>query len=247
MQDYAAMLFKDQDITYTILHIKAPCKGESCSGKCGVIFSQKLKKEQDCLEAKTSHHSHVKTKFIEGAYIESIRRFISEEQVDLIMLGNSTKHNLNQNLFFDRKTLEIITKVKCSVVLVPEEASLKLPKTALLPTDYSVTLNQSIFNILTSMSFISQMELSLLSKKKSKSATNKVLSKDFISDFVKPLNFKTIKNNLANQEFKCINGFDFIMVVAKNLSIFKDLFSVSTNANCSQEVPILFLHDTRLV
>ncbi|WP_019037875.1 universal stress protein [Psychroflexus tropicus] len=246
MQDYAAMLFQDQPINFTILHIKAPCKGESCSGKCGVIFSQKLNKEQKSLQAAIPKKSKVNTKFIEGAYIESIRSFIKEEKIDLIMLGNSKKSSVSHNLFFDRKTLEIITKVKCSVILIPEQAQLQLPKTALLPTDYSITLDQSIFNSLNSMDFINQIDLSLLSKKKESTIANTISSKDQIYSLVHSLDFKSVSESHPDNEFQCINGFDFILVVAKNLSIFKDLFSVSTDSNCYPEAPILFLHDSKL-
>ncbi|MFO7744460.1 MAG: universal stress protein [Psychroflexus sp.] len=246
MLEYAAMLFKNQKVNFTILHIKAPCKGESCSGKCGVVFSQNLKKDQNLLVKKGYHTNQLQTKFIEGAYIESIRSVITEDQIDLIMLGNSNKGAYSTGLFFDKKTLEIITKVKCSVVLVPEEATIDLPRTALLPTDFSITSDYSIFNILTSLPFVNQTHLSLLPTGLNKTlGPNRKHSKELISKVINSLEFKSVKEIYSTNKASCINGFDLVMVLAKNLSIFQDLFSSSIDSLCRPEVPILFLHDSR--
>lgn len=247
MQDYAATLFENQPVKFTILHIKTPCKKLSCSGKCSFIYDQKLLAEKERLQGKFCEIS-VDTEFIEGAYIESIRHIITEKQIDLIMLGNSTKDNFKNDFFFDKKTLEIITKVKCSVILVPKQSKLKLPQTALLPTDFSVTSDYSIFNILNSMSFVDQIELSLLQKSFDENLEpNKLQSKNLISRVIHSLNFKSVNENNSNAKFACINGFDLVMVMAKNLSVFKDLFSISSESKCLPEVPILFLHDSRKI
>lgn len=246
MMDYVAMLFKNQEVNFTILHIKAPCQKESCSGKCSIIFDQKLKKDKAFLESKASENQTIETKFIEGSYIESIRHVIVEKHIDLIMLGNSNKKIFGTELFFDKKTLEIITKVKCSVVLIPEKSKLNLPQTALLPTDFSITSDYSIFNILTSLPFVEKMHLSLLSTDQ-----NQVLgpsrkhSKDLISKAVHDLKFKSVKE-LSSSSI-CINEFDIVMVMAKNLSIFQELFSISPASLSLPEVPILFLHDSKKI
>lgn len=246
MLDYTAMLFKDQKVNFTILHIKAPCQKESCSGKCSIIFDQKLKKDKRALESKASEIQTIQTKFIEGSYIESIRHVIIEGQIDLIILGNSNKEIFSTGLFFDKKTLEIITKVKCSVVLIPEQAPLELPKTALLPTDFSITSDYSIFNILTSLSFVNQTHLSLLSTDHNKILDpNRKHSKDLIFKVINSLEFKSVKETHFTSKANCISGFDMVMVMAKNLSIFQDLFSISPASLCLPQVPILFLHDSK--
>lgn len=246
MLDYAAMLFKDQKVNFTIIHVKTACNSESCDGKCHVVFSQKLKKDQNFLETKGYRSDQIETKFIEGAYIESIRSVITEQHIDLIMLGNSNKGTHSTGLFFDKKTLEIITKVKCSVVLVPEEAMIKSPKTALLPTDFSITSDYSIFNILTSLPFVNQTHLSLLPTGLNKAlGPNRKHSKEVISKMINSLEFKSVKEIYSTTKASCIEGFDLVMVMAKNLSIFQELFSTTQNSLCRPEIPILFLHDSR--
>ena len=246
MLDYAAMLFKNQKVNFIILHIKAPCKGESCSGKCNVIFAQKLKKDKSRIEEKG--YNSIQTKFIEGSYIESIRQVITEHHTDLIMLGNSNKGKHDTGLYFDKKTLEIITKVKCSVVLVPEESVLNLPKTALLPTDFSITSDYSIFNILTSLPFVNQTHLSLFPTGTNETlGPNRKHSKEVISKVINSLEFRSVKEIYSTTKSSCINGFDLVLVMAKNLSIFRDLFSSSPESLCRPEIPILFLHDSRKI
>lgn len=246
MMDYTAMFFKDQKVNFTILHIKAPCQKENCSSKCSILFDQKLKNDKQALESKASEIQSIQTKFIEGFYIESIRHVIIEKQIDLIMLGNSNKQIFSTGLFFDKKTLEIITKVKCSVVLVPEQASLELPTTALLPTDFSITSDYSIFNILTSLSFVNQTHLFLLSTDHNKTLDpNRTHSKNLISNVINSLEFKSVEETRLTSKDMFINSFDIVMVMAKNLSIFRELFGNSQASLCLSQVPILFLHDSR--
>jgi hypothetical protein len=246
--EYAAMLFRNQEANFTILHVKTPCKKESCSGKCGIVFDQKLKKDQETLESKISKHHNVNRKFVEASYIESIRQVVAEEQIQLIILGTSSQNTFDTGLFFDKKTLEIITKVKCSIVLVPEETKIEVPKTALLPTDFSITSDYSIFNILNSLSFVNHTQLSLLSVEGNKTmTTNKTHSRDLISKVIQSLDFETIEEIKLTSKTMCINGFDMVMVMAKNLSIFQNIFSTSPTTVCLPKVPILFLHDSKKV
>ncbi|NEV94876.1 universal stress protein [Psychroflexus sp. YR1-1] len=246
MLDYAAMLFKNQDVNFTILHIKMPYQKESCKGKCSLIFSQKLRTDQEFLQFKGYDEKDIQTKFIEGPYIESIRHVIHEEHINLILLGNSSKDINSTGLFFDKKTLEIITKVKCSVVLVPEQTRLELPKTALLPTDFSITSEYSIFNILNSLSFVKQTHLSLLPIGLSKTlGPNRKQAKKLISKAINSLEFKSVEEIDFSPKVSSINTFNLIMVMAKNLSIFQDLFSTSHNSLSRLETPVLFLHDSK--
>jgi hypothetical protein len=248
MLDYTAMLFHKQEVNFTILHIKSPCQKGSCGGKCGVIFSQKLKKDKELLERKGYDTGTIQTKFIEGSFIESIRQVILEQRVDLIMLGNSSKAVFSTGLFFDKKTLEIITKVKCSIIMVPENAKLKLPKTALLPTDFSITSDYSIFNILDSLSFINQVQLHLLPTGFDKtSGTSRKNSKALISKVINSFKFQSVDELTSKSKEKCINSFDLVLIMAKNLSIFKEVFSTSSDSLCCPETPVLFLHDSRKI
>lgn len=246
MLDYAAMLFKNQKVKFVILHIKPPCEKVNCKDKCNIIFDQKLKEDKELLKSKAYQEEDIQTKFIVGSFIESIRHVVIKEQIHLIMLGNSSKEIFSTGFFFDKKTLEIITKVKCSVVLVPEQARLELPKTALLPTDFSITSDYSIFNILNSLSFVKQTNLSLLSTGHHKTlGPNRKHSKDLISKAINSLGFKSVKEIDFTSKTMSINDFDMVMVMAKNLSIFQDLFSNSSASLCLPEVPILFLHDSK--
>lgn len=247
MLDYAAMLFKNQSVNFTLLHVKSPCKKASrCSGKCSILFSQKLTKDKSLLEAKGYDKEQIQSKFIEGPYIESIRNVVLEQQIDLIMLGNTYKKGNTKDLFFEKKTLEIITKVRCSIILIPEHAALKFPETTLFPTDFSITSDYSIFNVLTSLKFVNQTHLSLLPTGfKTQLGPNKKNSKALISKVINSLKFKSVKEIKSFSKAPPFQEFELIMVMAKNLSIFKDLFSTSASSVCPPETPILFLHDSR--
>lgn len=243
MLEYASLLLKNHDVKFTILHVKAPCKGESCKGGCGAIFNQKLQKDSKVLVSKGFSNAQVETQFIEGSFVESIRQVILEQKIDLIMLGNSNNKILNTGLFFDKKTLEIITKIKCSVVLVPENAPLKLPESALLPTDLSIISDYSIFDILTSLKFVQKTHLSLLATgQKHILKPYKAYSKKIISKVINSISFKSVQEIDLQSKNSQQSKFDFIMVMAKNLSIFQMLFSNANEGYYNPNTPVLFLH-----
>ena len=248
MLDYAAMLFQNQEVRFTILHVKTPCTASKCAGKCDIIFQQKLKKEKSWLQNKGYTEKQIEIKFIEGSYIESMRQFVTEQHVDLILIGSSSQKIFNTGFFFDKKTLEVVTKVKCSVVLVPEDVPLHIPQNALLPTDFSITSDYSTFNILTSLAFVNNTHLSLITTRHNMTlGPNKAHAKDLISRVINSLEFKSVKEVQSTLKAAYLNKYDLVMIMAKNLSIFKELFSTTSDTKFQPEVPFLFLHDSKTI
>ena len=243
MLEYSTLLLEDQIVNFLILHIKTPCADVNWSEQCGDIFNQKLQNDVKILSSKGNSNFNITTQVIEGAFVENIRRVILDREIDLIMLGKSSGEILNAGLFFDKKTLEIITKVKCSVVLVPEHAPLKIPESALLPTDLSITSNNSIFGILTSLTFVQKMSLYFFATgQKHILKPYKEYCKTIISNVINSISFKSVQEIDLKYNNSDHKDFDFIMVMAKNLSIFQMVFSGPHGDYYNPNAPVLFLH-----
>ncbi|WP_240032164.1 adenine nucleotide alpha hydrolase family protein [Psychroflexus aestuariivivens] len=244
MKDYAMVLLRDQDVNFKILHVKKPCEGGACSGKCNFIFTNKLNKEVERLQNLNKSNFTFTQEFVEGAYIESIRQIISREKIDLIILGNSQSANKNNSFYLDQKTLDIITKVKCSVLLVPGNTEIKPPTNFVLPTDFSVNFEYRIFDILRHLEAVQNQSLLLLEMKSDcQLKDHHQRSKKQIDLIVNEIGFEKITTcNQKSKDFKISSEFDFMLILAKNLSIFNTIFQKNSSQYYHSQLPVLFLH-----
>lgn len=243
MEDYATILLRDQKVNFKVLHVKKPCGG-NCSDKCDLIFTNKLSKEVERLRNLKNPNFSFTQEFVEGAYIESIRQIITREKTDLIILGNNQSTNRDNEFYLDQKTLDIITKVKCPVLLVPSNSELKSPSNFVLPTDFSLNFEYRIFDILKNLKAVQNQSLLLLEMKSDCQLKDyHHRSKKQIDNIINDVGFgKIVTCNQNNKDLKIGSEFDFMLILAKNLSIFNTIFKKKASQYYHSQLPVLFLH-----
>lgn len=244
---YAEMLLCDKQVSITLMHVKKPCSGQSCSGKCNTIFESKLEKDLSYLKAKQNPNHQLQSYFVEGQYLDSIRDYVKSKSIDLILIGNSHQHKIEDDLDLDKKTVDVITKINCPVLLVSKNTSLKRPQKLLLPTDFSINVEHKYFSVLSELYDFQSEDIDLLSVQ-----TNSVLTRvqnstrQKINDVLSDLGILKIKQNHISKIHECATiGYDTIVIFAKNLSVFNMIFSTKKNSAqqiCHNNLPMLFLH-----
>lgn len=60
-------------------------------------------------------------------FIEAIRTSIKKDEIDLIVMGTKGASNMSKTVLGNH-TADVITKVKCAVLVIPENAKYKKPK-----------------------------------------------------------------------------------------------------------------------
>lgn len=244
---YASILLRDKPAKITLMHVKKPCSGDSCSGKCNTIFESKLNKDLKFFKDQNNPLHQLNTHFIEGQYLDSIRDFVKRQDIDLIIVGNSHQHQIEDEIDLDKKTVDVITKVNCPVLLVSKNTSLKSPKKLLLPTDFSINVEHKVFSVLSEIYDFSEKNIDLLSVQNNRELTQiQLTTKQKINEVLSYIGIQKISENHISSAKKCASvGYDTIVMFAKNLSVFNLVFSTKKNSAkqiCHNNLPMLFLH-----
>lgn len=182
--------------------------------------------------------------------IGSIREQVVKNQIDLIVMGTKGASGI-KGLAIGGNTGNVITKVKCTTLVVPENAKYVSPKEVALPTDFSLVYHpetlQPLFEVLTQH----QGKVNVLNVGKNTPLLNEdqKKNKEFLRDY-----FTGQKHNfyfLAHQRIDCavqqfvdFKDISLIAVLAKNLNYLQRiLFQPSIDkVSYYKNVPFLILH-----
>ena len=149
-------------------------------------------------------------------------------------------------------TGDVITKVKCPLLAVPENASYKRPKEIAFPTDYHIEYNLKVLDTLLGMinqheSFLRVLHVSKKGDELNKiQLANKAFLRDYFSDVEHSFHSLTgTKLETAVQCFVESRDIDMIAMVAKNLNFFQRILFRPAVEEISYhtDVPFLVLHE----
>ena len=183
--------------------------------------------------------------------IESIRQCIEEKKVDVIVMG--TKGASGFAAFITgSNTGDVITKVKCTTLVVPENARFNKIEEIAFPTDFSLStdlqLLQPIIDILEKKK--ASLRVLNISKKVTALNADQQKSKELIEDYFYNYkhSFHFLTNKKVEDAVQCFvnsRNIDMIAMVAKNLNYFQQILFHTKVAEISYhtDVPFLVLHE----
>ena len=184
-------------------------------------------------------------------FVEAVKKTIEEKEIDLMIMG--TKGAAKNNLaLLGSYTADVITRVKCPVLIIPSKAKFTEPKNIVFPTDFNIFYKQKVLNTLTEMLEIKKAILSVLFVSKSVrdlsplQKKNRSYLQDYLND--KPHSFYFITEgtiDTAIKSFVDTNQVDMIAMIAKNLNFFQRVLFQPTVEKVSYhtKVPFLVLHE----
>lgn len=184
-------------------------------------------------------------------FIESIRQHVLDLNIDLIVMGTKGAEGLKK-LIVGSNTADVITKVKCTTLAVPENASYVTPREIAFPTDFSMEhptqtlggLSDIILNNKTAIRFlhISKNSDSILNENQEQ---NKLLLAKYFKNFEHSFHF--IKSDRIEEAVQCFadsRDIDMIIMVAKNQNYFQRILfrpKVET-ISYHTDIPFLVIH-----
>ena len=186
-----------------------------------------------------------------GSFIETIRRHVKERKIDTIVMGTKGASGLKK-ILIGSNAGDVITKVKCTALIIPENAKYAPIKEIAFPTDYSLSYEighlQPIAEILER--YQSALRVVHISKKNDAlSATqqrNKDLLEEYFTQYTK--SFHLLTNSKIEEAIQCFvesRSINMITMVAKNLNYFQQILFHSKIKNISYhtDIPFLVMHD----
>ena len=210
---------------------------------------RQILKRINSLSLKVKHRFFTLTDY--NFLIDSIRKHVEEKNIDFIVMGTKGASGLKK-LVIGSNTGNVITKVKCTTMVVPENAKYVIPKEIAFPTDfalfYPVETLQPISDVLETHN--AAISILHINKRSVDLNTDQQKNKEYLEDYFSnnEYSFHFLTNNHiedAVQSFVESRDIDLITMVAKNLNYFQKILFHPTVENISYftDVPFLVLHE----
>ena len=261
--EYALRFFSKSSCNFYILHVNTSEISrfqEQVSTNDDTVVSSILKSPSKKLLQQTikriikSPYLSSKHRFypvMDNNYIlNSIRKQVTEKKIDFIVMGTRGESGLN-NLAVGSNTGNVITKVKCTTLVVPENAKYVSLKEIAFPTDFSFFYHVETLQPMADIVEANQASVRALhiNKKSTDLNEDQQKNKEFLDDYFNShehtFHFLT-DNHIedAVQNFVEHKHINLIAMMAKNLNYFqKILFHPTTpKKRYYTDVPFLVLH-----
>jgi nucleotide-binding universal stress UspA family protein len=260
--NYALSFFKEKSIKFFLLHVslmdeidEKVCyyKYSENDGQKKVMYNpiEKLKEEVRKIRELGLGKNHSFDCIHENVqFIEAIRRNVEENDIDYIVMGTKGASGRIDSVL-GSQTAAVITKVKCTILVIPEKAKYTQPKNVVFPTDFNNFYKGSLLDTLNKFLKINHTSLSVLYiSKKVRDLTqyqkkNRGHLEDYLQD--KPHSFYYITDeNIDNaiESFVEKTKADMITMIAKNLNFFQRILfqPMVEKISYHTKIPFLVLH-----
>lgn len=186
-----------------------------------------------------------------GLFLETLRNEVKEKGIDVIVMGTKGASGLKK-VVLGSNAGDVITKVHCPVLIVPEDAEYHSPKEIAFPTDYNIFYGVTILDTVLEMARINNSSVRILhvSKKDEKLNEGQKRNKELLEAYFEgtPHSFHNLTNNKldsAIQNFVESRDINMITMVAKHLNFFEQILFKPTVEEISYhtKIPFLVLHE----
>ncbi len=184
-------------------------------------------------------------------FVDSIRKQIADKKIDIILMGTKGASGIKKYAL-GSNTGDVITKVKCPLLAVPENAIFQKPKEIAFPTDYHIGYDVRVLDTLIDMAILNKSAIRILHILRIGENLSAVQTKnkDFLHDYLKdiPHSFHMLTGSKLEDAVQCFTesrDITMIAMVAKNLNYFQRILFRPTVEELSYEtdIPFLVLHE----
>lgn len=199
-----------------------------------------------------NHHFYTLQDY--GFFIQSIKKNLQEHQIDLIVMGTKGASGLKEKVVGSNAG-DVITKVQCNTLVIPDAVMLSKPKEIAFPTDYNIFYTHGILSSMAEMLNLSASKLRIMNVIKNgegltlEQKTNREYLFDYMEEtFPDRYSFHTISNKSvksAIQSFVENQAADMIVMVAKNLNFIQQILfdSMVEKISFHTTVPFYVIHE----
>lgn len=222
--------------------------------KVSKAIGQKLEGLKDYLKSissKKDTHSFSAVQE-EGYFLESIRNQIQEKQIDTIVMGTQGASELKE-FFMGTRSGDVITKIECDVLVVPDKAEFKGFTQVVFPVDFELPYDDSTLKKIVNIVASEKAHIKLLYVTKSQiplfeevEIQQKRLVQRLSQMAPNPISIhRAISRKIEDgiRIFTERSNTDLIIMVSKDYSLLKKLFLDTTVEEVSfdTKIPLLSL------
>jgi len=260
---YGLELFKKTKCTFYLMHINPvpPYSGAGSSVRAASenVREAILKDSKEDLQRLITRIEELpfqtKHTFIPLAmhdyFVDAVKRESQNKNIDLIIMGTKGASGLKKATI-GSNTGDVITKIKCPLLAIPEDAVYESLDEIAFPTDYHIGYNVKVLDTLIEMVTMNKAMLRILhiSKKGEELNSEQIKNKDFLHDYLIDIDhsFHSLTGTKLETAVQCFTesrDIDMVAMVAKNLNFFQRILFRPAVEEISYhtEVPFLVLHE----
>lgn len=261
---YAIQFFENENCNFYLLHIKSINRTDYNDAPLvlnkndvDVLYSKPIKEDLHKLlkritklaSTQKSHHFYT---VIENTYfIDGIRKTIDEKQIDYIVMGTKGASGF-EKIILGSNTADVVTKVKCNTMVIPENARFTTPTEIAFPTDFSLSHNLQVLEPIIEIIDRFKASLRILHINKNKTDLNdqqnknKELLEEYFNQHLYSFHYLTNRKvEDAIESFTESSAINMVCMVAKNLNYFQQILfhSKVENITYHTDIPFLVLHE----
>lgn len=259
---YALHFFEKQEVVFHFLHIDFNWAIEdeaqlyyarfSIPATNGSDTKNEMKRWMERLRELSTNPNHSFFNNIKNApFIRGLRDYIAEHQITFLVLGTKGAYGLKAATI-GSKTGEIITKVKCNALIIPEKATFSIPLNIAFPTDYNINFTRLVLDALREFTayYKSSIKILRVAQNKEKLSSVQKTNRAYLKSQLADINhsFHVVENQELEdglEAFAHKMQIDMVAMIAKNLNFFQKLFFAPRVARLtySATIPFLILHE----
>lgn len=262
---YGVDLFQKTSCTFYIVHINPisyNSGGEEAMYISPEIMEKTLLKESneklekvlkqiERMPLNTKHSFH--TTSLYGFFVDHIKQEVQDKDIDLIIMGTKGASGLKA-VSMGSNTGNVLTKVRCAVLAVPEDAQYRTPKKIGFPTDFQIGYDLKVMDFIKEVSVMHNSSLHFLYVAPNSEDLSEVQikNKEFLENYFKKSHhtFHTQNNRKldeAVEKFVSDKDLDMLVMVAKNLNFIERILFKPTVEKISYhtKVPFLVVHESQ--
>lgn len=261
--EYALEYFKDSSCNFYLLHVTSISNyagGETPLIPTADVIEKSLLKQAKVelqkilikikkLYPNTNHNFITLSSY--DYFIDAVRNHIIDRDIDFIVMGTKGANGVKKAIV-GTNTGDLITKVKCPVLVVPEKAVFKTPREIAFPTDYNIFYQTKILSSISQLvkMFGASIRILHVAKKDEELTNFQLENQEGLNDFFmdEKHSFHKVTNKKIEVGVQCFvesRDIDMIVMIAKNLNLFQQILFKPAIEEISYhtEVPFLVLHE----
>jgi nucleotide-binding universal stress UspA family protein len=260
---YGMALYKKTKCTFHLVHvsnISAHGGGEAAMYASQDILEETLLKEsiekldklKNEIERLPFNAKNVfRTSAYYGFFTDRIKQEVEDRNIDLIIMGTKGATGLKA-VSIGSNTGNVLTKVKCPVLAVPEKATYQRPKEIAFPTDYHLNYDTKVLEGLKELASMNRSAIRFLhiSKAGDELTREQIKNQKFLGSYFSGTEHSshTLTGKKLETAVHCFTqsrDIDLIVMVAKNLNFLQRILFRPAVEKISYHItiPFLVLHE----
>lgn len=256
--EYALQLFKNESCIFFMLHVHDSMSyttddliavGNN-SIYDSIIKEQKLKltKLVDTLEYKSKNHTF-NTLVAYTSIINAVKKTIKSKNIDLVVMGTNGVTGAKE-IIFGSNTINVIRKVNCKTLVIPQDFKFKTLEEVILPLDLYDSMSGISFDklLLFIKKFMCKMHIIRINSHNEKHEFKDIDNKEILN-FSQDINHKyhIINGIPMHYVIDCyaqIYNIDLTILLVQHESFFERFFKKSITSQISNSIrtPLLIFH-----